>query len=72
MKKTLNIDAELLREAKSACGASTDTEAIRRGLETLIRDEAYRRLSALQGSEPNARSVPRRRERPAFRKRKAA
>jgi hypothetical protein len=25
MKKTLNIDEELLKEAKESCGASTDT-----------------------------------------------
>ena len=62
MKKTLNIDDHLLREAKSASGASTDTEAVRLGLESLVRHGAYERLRALLGTEPDAQDVPRRRE----------
>ena len=62
MKKTLNIDGELLGQAKIACGASTDTETVRRGLEALVRHAAYERLRALRGSEPEAKDVPRRRE----------
>ena len=71
MKKTLNVDANLLKEAKAACGASTDTETIRQGLEALVRHAAYQRLRAFAGSEPGAKDVPRRRERPS-RKRSAA
>lgn len=52
MKKTLHIDEELLRQAKVACQASTDTEAVRLGLEALVRQAAYERLRALRGSEP--------------------
>jgi hypothetical protein len=33
MKKTFNLDDKLFREAKVACGAATDTETIRLGLE---------------------------------------
>src|SRR3954471_7826423 len=62
MKKTFNIDARLLTEAKEACGARTDTDTIRLGLEALVRHAAYQRLAALGGSEPFARDVPRRRE----------
>jgi len=65
MKKTLHIDDALLRDAKSASGAKTDTSTVRLGLEALIRQAAYRRLRALRGSEPRARKVPRRRERAA-------
>ena len=61
MKKTLHIDDELLREARSASGATTDTETVRLGLEALVRHAAYERLRALRGSEPKARDVPRRR-----------
>lgn len=64
MKKTLNIDQALLEEAKSACGASTDTETVRLGLEALVRHAAYQRLKAFIGSEPDAQDVPRRREDP--------
>jgi hypothetical protein len=63
MKKTLHIDERLLREARAASGAKTDTDAVRLGLEALVRHAAYQRLSALRGAEPGARHVPRRRER---------
>ena len=63
MKKTLHIDERLLRDAKSASGAKTDTEAVRLGLMALVRRSAYARLRALRGSEPRAGDVPRRRER---------
>jgi hypothetical protein len=62
MKKTLNIDEELFKQAKVACGAATDTETVRLGLEALVRHAAYERLRALRGSEPHAQDVPRRRE----------
>jgi len=63
VKKTFNIDNNLFREAKVACGATTDTETVRLGLEALVRHAAYERLRALRGAEPHARDVPRRRER---------
>jgi hypothetical protein len=62
MKKTLNFDDRLFNQAKAACGATTDTETVRLGLEALVRRAAYQRLSALRGSEPNAQDTPRRRE----------
>jgi Arc/MetJ family transcription regulator len=62
MKKTFDIDERLFEEAKAACGATTDTETVRLGLESLVRHVAYQRLSALAGTEPNAQDVPRRRE----------
>ena len=71
MKKTLHIDERLLGEAKVACGATTDTDTVRLGLEALVRHSAYERLRALRGSEPHARDVPRRREKSSA-KRKVA
>ncbi len=71
MKKTLNIDDKLLRQAKAACGAVNDTETVRLGLEALVRHAAYERLRALLGTEPDAQDIPRRRERASGR-RKAA
>jgi Arc/MetJ family transcription regulator len=65
MKKTLHVDESLLRDARSASGAKTDTEAVRLGLEALVRHGAYERLRALRGSEPRAPRVRRRRERAA-------
>jgi hypothetical protein len=61
MKKTLHINEKTLLEAKEACGASTDTETVRLGLEALIRHAAYQRLRRLRGSEKDAADVPRRR-----------
>ena len=72
MKKTLHIDEVLLREAKSACGAKTDTDTVRLGLQALVRHGAYERLRALRGSEPGARDTRRRRERVSSSKRSAA
>jgi Arc/MetJ family transcription regulator len=65
MKKTLHIDEKLLLQARVASGASTDTETVRLGLEALVRRAAYERLRTLLGTEPKAKDVPRRRERPA-------
>ncbi|MGH9475292.1 MAG: type II toxin-antitoxin system VapB family antitoxin [Terriglobales bacterium] len=62
MKKTLNIDAALLSEARASCGARTDTETIHQGLQALLRSAAYERLRGYLGSESEARDVPRRRE----------
>ncbi len=70
MKKTLHIDENLLSEARTATGATTDTETVRMGLEALVKHAAYQRLSALAGSEPHARDLPRRRG-PARRNRSA-
>ena len=71
MKKTLHIDEKLLSEPKLACGAATDTDTVRLGLEALVRHAAYERLRALRGSEPKAKDIPRRRE-PTARKHRAA
>ena len=71
MKKTFNLDDKLFREAKAACGATTDTETIRLGLQALVRHAAYQRLRALLGTEPQAQDVPRRRERPRAKRRAA-
>jgi hypothetical protein len=64
MKKTLNIDDKLLKDARVASAAATDTETVRLGLEALVRQAAYQTLQALCGSEPDAMDIPRRREAP--------
>jgi hypothetical protein len=64
MKKTFNVDEKLLRQAKKDCGAATNTETIRLGLEALVRHAAYQRLATYIGSEPDAQDAPRRREKP--------
>jgi Arc/MetJ family transcription regulator len=61
MKKTLHIDENLLRQARAASGATTDTDTVKFGLQALVRQAAYNRLRALRGKEPRANDVPRRR-----------
>ena len=72
MKKTLHIDEDLLREARSVSGARSDTDTVRLGLEALVRQGAYERLRALRGKEPRATDVRRRREPAAASKHSAA
>lgn len=72
MKKTLNIDDKLLSDAKTACGAKTDSQTVRLALEALVRRAACQRLRALLGTEPNAQDVPRRRENPSTRRKAAS
>jgi hypothetical protein len=72
MKKTLHVDERLLRDAKAASGAKTDTDTVRLGLEALVRRAAYERLRTLRGSEPGALDTPRRRERAVSAKHSAA
>ena len=62
MKKTLHVDDKLFKEAKAACGATTDSDTVRRGLEALVRHAAYERLGVFRGAESHARDVPRRRK----------
>jgi hypothetical protein len=71
MKKTFNVDAKLLKEARAAVRAGTDTETIRLGLEALVRHAAYQRLREFLGTEPHAKDVARRREKPGSRRRAA-
>lgn len=61
MKMTLNIDPKLLVAARAACGAATDTAAVREGLKALVTRRAYEDLLKFTGSEPDAQDVPRRR-----------
>ena len=61
MKTTLNIDDDLLKEARRLTGVTEKTTLVRMGLEALISREASRRLAALGGTAPDAEAPPRRR-----------
>ena len=61
MKTTLNIDDQLLAEARRLSRIEEKTALVHAGLEALIARESARRLSALGGSEPGLKSPPRRR-----------
>jgi len=61
MRTTLIIDENLLERATELTGIRQKTALVRAGLEALIAREAARRLAALAGTEPELRSIPRRR-----------
>ncbi len=61
MRTTLNIDDELLAEAKRLSGLTEKAALVREGLRALIERESARRLARLGGTEPQLDPVPRRR-----------
>ncbi len=72
MKKAFSIDAKLIEEARTACGAETYTDTIRQGLEALVRHASYQRLRTFLGTEPHAKDVPRKRWIPRATKKRVA
>jgi Arc/MetJ family transcription regulator len=69
MRTTLNLDEELVAEAKRLTGLSERTAVVHEGLRALIARESARRLAQLGGSEKALAAPPRRRSTP---RRKAA
>ena len=65
MRTTLNIDDELLAEAKRLSGLDKKTAIVRAGLKALVALESARRLAALGGSMPRLKKARRRRSRKA-------
>ncbi len=61
MRTTINIDDELLEQARRLTGIVEKTAVVHAGLEALIAKESARRLAARGGSENAVRRVPRRR-----------
>jgi Arc/MetJ family transcription regulator len=64
MRTTLNIDDELLQQARDLSGVHEKTALIREGLKALIERESARRLARLGGSEPQLEPIRRRRPEP--------
>ena len=60
MKTTVDIDEELLEEARRLTGVNDQSELLEAGLRVLIQRESARRLAALGGSAPHLRDIPRR------------
>ena len=65
MRTTINIDDELLEEARRITGVEGRTDLIHEGLRALIERESARRLARLGGSEAQLHPVSRRRPGPA-------
>ena len=61
MRTTINLDDELIEEARRISGMEGRTALIHEGLRALIERESARRLARLGGSEPCLRPIPRRR-----------
>ena len=61
MRTTLNIDDKLLADAQRLTGITEKTALVREGLQALVERESARRLARLGGSQPDLKSVPRRR-----------
>lgn len=60
MRTTINIDDQLLKEARRLTGMKEKTALIRESLRALIERESTRRLARLGGSEPQLGAIPRR------------
>jgi Arc/MetJ family transcription regulator len=61
MRTTVSLDDELLAKAQSYTGLTEKSAILREALTALVQREAALRLARLGGSEPNAKSIPRRR-----------
>ena len=64
MRTTVNIDGELLEEARRLTNIHEDAELVAQGLKALIARESARRLAKLGGSMPDIKPIPRRRSEP--------
>jgi Arc/MetJ family transcription regulator len=64
MRTTVNLDEDLLKEARRITGIEERTALIHAGLKVLIERESARRLARLGGSEPQLEPIPRRRSEP--------
>ena len=60
MKTTLNLDDELIDEARRLTGIQEKTALVHQGLRELVARESARTLAALGGSAPKMRRIPRR------------
>lgn len=49
-RTTLEIDQELLQDAKRITGARTTKDVVHLGLESLVRKERLRQIASLRGS----------------------
>lgn len=65
MRTTLALDDDLLARATELTGIEEKASLVREALKALVERESARRLARLGGSEPDLKSIPRRRVEPA-------
>ena len=63
MKTTMNIEDDLVAEARRRTGSQEKTALVHAGLKALIARESARRLAKLGGTERKLMPIPRRRPR---------
>ena len=61
MRTTVNLDDELLSQAREMTSITSNTKLLREALKALVQRESARRLAKLKGSEPGLHPIPRRR-----------
>lgn len=61
MRTTITLDDDLLAEATELTRIDEKTALLREALRALIQRESARRLARLGGSQPDLKSIPRRR-----------
>lgn len=61
MRTTIALDDDLIAKAQAYTGVEEKSALVREALKALIEREAARRLANLGGSQPDIKSVPRRR-----------
>ena len=62
MRTTIDLEEDLVEDAKRLSGIQEKTALLHEALRALISRESARRLAALGGSMPDAEAAPRRRD----------
>lgn len=65
MRTTVNLDDELLEDAKWLTGIDGTTQLVNAALKALVEREAARRLAKMGGTMPDLQPIPRRRSEPS-------
>ena len=65
MRTTVTLDDDLMAKARSYTGLKETSAVLRAALTALVEREAARRLARLGGTEPDLKTVRRRRMQPA-------
>ncbi len=60
MRTTVNLNDELIEEARRMTGMTNRTQLLNEALRALVEREAARRLARLGGTEPQLEPIPRR------------